>query len=88
MEILIVLKKLLYKNRYGVDGNDRKGLIGYPISRNKTLHKKKEHLRPPTIEDRVRVCKQHFKSSNSFKGNTLIVEMKRHYSNYFKGILF
>ena len=83
-------KALLYKNRYGVDGvMIGRASIGYPWIFQEIKHyiKNKEHLRPPTIEDRVRVCKQHLKHSIQWKGNTLgIVEMKRHYSNYFKGI--
>ncbi|MBT6809131.1 MAG: tRNA dihydrouridine synthase DusB, partial [Flavobacteriales bacterium] len=36
---------------------------------------------------RVESCKQHLKHSIEWKGSILgIVEMKRHYSNYFKGI--
>ena len=39
------------------------------------------------IADRVNACKQHLKHSIEWKGKILgIAEMKRHYSNYFKGI--
>ena len=41
----------------------------------------------PSIKDRVDVCKQHLKHSIEWKGEVLgIAEMKRHYTNYFKGI--
>ena len=42
---------------------------------------------PPTISQRVDVCKRHFEFGIKWKGDVLgIVEMRRHYSNYFKGI--
>jgi tRNA-dihydrouridine synthase B len=46
-----------------------------------------EHLAPPTIEDRIAVCRQHLDFGIRWKGTHCgIVEMRRHYSNYFKGI--
>ena len=46
-----------------------------------------EHLPPPTIEQRVAVCKKHFDESIKWKGEHLgIVEMRKHYGNYFRGI--
>ena len=63
--------------------------IGYPWIFNEIKHylKTGEHLKPPTIYERVAVCKQHLKHSIQWKGEILgIAEMKRHYSNYFKGI--
>ena len=39
------------------------------------------------IQSRVLVCKKHLKHSIQWKGEILgIAEMKRHYTNYFKGI--
>ena len=39
------------------------------------------------MTERVEACKQHLKHSIEWKGNILgIAEMKRHYTNYFKGI--
>jgi tRNA-dihydrouridine synthase len=41
----------------------------------------------PSIEERVKVVKEHLDFSISWKGDRLgIVEMRRHYANYFKGI--
>ena len=41
----------------------------------------------PTIEERVQVCRIHLKKSIEWKGNKLgIFEMRKHYSNYFKGV--
>ena len=42
---------------------------------------------PPTIHDRIRVCKEHLDFSIRWKNERLgIVEMRRHYTNYFKGL--
>ena len=63
--------------------------IGYPwiFSEIKHYLKTGEILNPPTINQRVEVCKRHFDFSIKWKGDvTGIVEMRRHYSNYFKGI--
>lgn len=78
------------KNKYGVDGvMIGRAAIGYPWIFNEIKHflKAGEHLAPPTIADRVIACKQHLKHSIEWKGQILgIAEMKRHYTNYFKGI--
>ena len=83
-------KALQVKNKYGVDGVMLgRAAIGYPWIFNEIKHflKTGEHLKKPTIKERVVVCKQHLNHSIQWKGEILgIVEMKRHYSNYFKGI--
>ena len=83
-------KALEYKNRYGVDGiMIGRASIGYPWIFNEVRHfmKTGELLTPPTIADRVDAAKQHLDMSVRWKGELLgIAEMKRHYSNYFKGI--
>ena len=44
-------------------------------------------MAPPTIKERVNVAREHLNMSVEWKGEILgINEMKRHYSNYFKGI--
>ena len=46
-----------------------------------------EKLAPPTIYDRVEAAKTHLKESIRWKGLTLgILEMRRHYTNYFRGL--
>lgn len=46
-----------------------------------------EYLPEPTISERVEVCRTHFEKSILWKGEkTGVFEMRRHYSNYFKGI--
>ena len=41
----------------------------------------------PSLEERVKVVKEHLDFSIRWKGERVgIVEMRRHYANYFKGI--
>ena len=43
-------------------------------------------MAPPTIDERVDTCLKHLDFSIRWKGPSLgNVEMRRHYSNYFKG---
>tara|TARA_B110000444_G_scaffold67596_1_gene63584 strand:- start:113 stop:1102 length:990 start_codon:yes stop_codon:yes gene_type:complete len=83
-------KAKLMKDRYGVDGvMIGRAAIGNPWIFNEIKHyfKTGEHLALPNIADRVIACKQHLKHSIEWKGEILgIAEMKRHYTNYFKGI--
>jgi nifR3 family TIM-barrel protein len=79
-----------YKNKYGVDGiMVGRASIGYPWIFREIKHyfKTQELLPPPTIAERVAACKSHFEFSLRWKGDKLgILEMRRHYTNYFKGI--
>ena len=83
-------KALQYKNEYGVDGiMIGRAAIGYPWIFNEIKHylKTGKHLSPPTIHDRVEAAKIHLKESIRWKGLTLgILEMRRHYTNYFRGL--
>ncbi|MCD6068187.1 MAG: tRNA dihydrouridine synthase DusB [Bacteroidetes bacterium] len=83
-------KALEMKNRYGVDGiMIGRATIGNPWFFNEVKHffKTGEKLAPPTIEQKVEVCKTHLLKSCEWKGEKLgVVEMRRHYTNYFKGI--
>ena len=83
-------KALEYRNRFGVDGiMIGRASIGYPWVFNEIKHffKTGTHLAPPTISDRVDAAMSHFEMSVKWKGDRLgIVEMRRHYTNYFKGI--
>ena len=78
------------KDKYGIDGiMIGRAAIGYPWIFNEIKHYLKTgiHLSKPNINDRVIACKQHLKHSIEWKGETLgLAEMKRHYTNYFKGI--
>lgn len=83
-------KAVQYKNMYGVDGiMIGRASIGYPWIFNEIKHfmKTGEHLPKPGIQERVEATRQHLMSSVKWKGETLgILEMKRHYTNYFKGV--
>lgn len=82
-------KALEYKNRYGVDGvMIGRAAIGSPWIFNEVKHfvKTGEILPLPTIEERIKVCKEHLLFSMKWKGEKLgILEMRRHYANYLKG---
>lgn len=83
-------KAVAYKDRYGVDGvMIGRASIGYPWIFNEIKHfvKTGEHLQKPTVKDRVDAARQHLLSSVKWKGEVLgVLEMKRHYTNYFKGM--
>jgi tRNA-dihydrouridine synthase B len=83
-------KAVEYKNRYGVDGiMIGRATIGYPWFFNEVKHfiATGEHLPVPSIKDRVEIAREHLIMSIDWKGQNLgIAEMKRHYTNYFRGI--
>ena len=83
-------KALEYKNKYGVDGiMIGRAAIGYPWIFNEIKHYMAtgEHLPKPTMSDRVEAAKNHLTWAMEWKGERLgIVETRRHYTNYFKGI--
>ena len=83
-------KALEYKNKFGVNGiMIGRASIGNPWVFNEIKHfmKTGEHLAPPTISDRVEAAKEHLRRSLEWKGERLgVVEMRRHYANYFRGI--
>jgi tRNA-dihydrouridine synthase len=78
------------KNRYGVDGvMIGSASIGYPWIFNEIKHYMKtgQQLPKPTMADRLTVCKMHLLKSIEWKGEKLgIIEMRRHYTNYFRGL--
>ncbi|HLT64934.1 MAG TPA: tRNA dihydrouridine synthase DusB [Flavobacterium sp.] len=79
-----------YKERFGLDGMMiGRAAIGYPWIFNEIKHylATGEFLAPPTMSDRLEAAKNHLIWSMEWKGERLgIVEMRRHYTNYFKGI--
>jgi nifR3 family TIM-barrel protein len=83
-------KALEYKNRYGVDGvMIGRAAIGYPWIFQEIKHyiKHGERPLPPDMNERVRATKKHLEFSIRWKGDKLgVFEMRRHYTNYFKGI--
>jgi tRNA-dihydrouridine synthase B len=83
-------KALEYKNRYGVDGiMIGRAAIGYPWVFNEIKHflRTGEILPPPTLVERLQVTRHHLDFSIRWKGEKLgIFEMRRHYTNYFRGL--
>jgi nifR3 family TIM-barrel protein len=83
-------KALEYRERYGVDGiMIGRAAIGAPWFFREVKHffATGERLPPPTMAERVEAAREHFERSCAWKGDRLgVVEMRRHYANYFKGI--
>lgn len=83
-------KALEYKNKYGLDGMMiGRAAIGYPWIFDEIKHyfKTGELLLPPDMEARIQAAQNHLTWSMEWKGERVgIVEMRRHYTNYFKGI--
>ncbi len=79
-----------YKERYGVDGiMIGRAAIGYPWIFREIKHylATGEILPAPTLEERIVVCKKHLERSLLWKGPVVgIHEMRRHYTNYLKGL--
>lgn len=83
------VKAKKFKLRYGVDGI----MIGRASIGNPWIFKEIKHYLasgevpdPPGIAERVRVVRQHLMHSIRWKGEQLgVLEMRRHYGNYFKG---
>jgi tRNA-dihydrouridine synthase B len=83
-------KALEYKNKYNVDGMMiGRASIGYPWIFNEIKHflATGEKLAAPGLEERIAVAKKHLDFSVQWKGPKLgILEMRRHYTNYFRGM--
>ena len=83
-------KALEYKNKFGLDGMMiGRAAIGYPWIFNEIKHyfKTGQHLAQPNMADRIEAARNHLTWSMDWKGERVgIVEMRRHYTNYFKGV--
>lgn len=83
-------KAVEYKNRYGVDGiMIGRASIGNPwiFKQIKAYVENGEIIDPPSLEERIIAVKQHLKHSLEWKGEKLgVLEMRRHYTNYFRGL--
>tara|TARA_R110002012_G_scaffold321684_1_gene550679 strand:- start:51703 stop:52638 length:936 start_codon:yes stop_codon:yes gene_type:complete len=79
-----------YKSKYNVDGMMiGRASIGYPWIFNEIKHflATGEKLAAPGLEERIAVAKKHLDFSVEWKGEKLgILEMRRHYTNYFRGM--
>ncbi|MEY3843178.1 MAG: hypothetical protein RIR80_750 [Bacteroidota bacterium] len=83
-------KAMLWMKEYEVDGvMIGRAAIGNPwIFREiKHYYQTGEFLAPPTLAERVATCRTHLLKSIEWKGEkTGIFEMRRHYTNYFRGL--
>ena len=83
-------KALEYRQKYDCDGiMIGRGAIGYPWIFNEIKHffETGEKLPAPTITQRLEAVRQHAEWSTEWKGERLgLIEMRQHYSNYFRGI--
>jgi tRNA-dihydrouridine synthase B len=83
-------KALEMKNRFGIDGI----MIGRAVIGNPTIFRSIKHylntselLPEPTVKERVGLCRKHLQDSIAWKGEHVgIVEMRKHYSGYFRGL--
>ena len=77
-------------NRYGVDGV----MVGRASFGHPWIFKEMRHfidtgelLPPMSVKDKVALAKEHFQKSIEFKGERAgLLEMRRHFSCYFKGL--
>ena len=78
------------RDEYGLDGAMiGRASIGNPWFFDQVKHffKTGEHMPTPTILQRVEAARRHLQMSIDWKGETLgVLETRRHYTNYFKGI--
>ncbi|MCO6484452.1 MAG: tRNA dihydrouridine synthase DusB [Saprospiraceae bacterium] len=83
-------KAVEYRQRYGVDGiMIGRASIGYPWIFQEIKHfmRTGEILPPPEVPDRLAAARRHLARSLEWKGPKLgVLEMRRHYTNYFKGL--
>jgi nifR3 family TIM-barrel protein len=83
-------KAVEYRGRYGVDGiMIGRATIGHPFIFNEIKHfmATGEHRPPPSVADRVEAAREHLRASLVWKGPWEgVVEMRRHYGNYLKGL--
>ena len=83
-------KAAAYRQRYGVDGiMIGRASIGYPWIFREIKHyfATGEILPPPTLDERVDAAAEHLRRSLEWKGPKLgVLEMRRHYTNYFRGL--
>jgi tRNA-dihydrouridine synthase B len=83
-------KAMEYRQRYGVDGiMIGRASIGYPWIFREIKHyfETGELLALPSIHERVDAAREHLRRSIEWKGPKLgVAEMRRHYTNYFRGM--
>ena len=89
-DINSALKAKEYKEKYNVDGiMIGRAAIGNPWIFNeiKNYIKNNHQITPPSLSDRIETVKKHLDFSIQWKGEKLgLIEMRRHYTNYFRGM--
>lgn len=82
-------KALEYRQKYGVDGiMIGRASIGHPWIFEEIKHyfATGQKLSPPSLRQRIEACETHLLKSIEWKGEKRgIFEMRRHYTNYFRG---
>ena len=83
-------KALVMREKYKVDGiMIGRAAIGNPwiFKECRQLFDNKDDFKTPTIKERIEICKKHLSLSLENKGDfTGLLEMRKHYKAYFKGI--
>ena len=83
-------KAQLMRDEYGLDGAMiGRACIGNPwfFNQVKEFFNTGKHMKNPSVLERIHVARRHLEMSIKWKGERLgILETRRHYSNYFKGI--
>ncbi len=83
-------KALEMKNKFGLDGAMiGRASIGNPwfFNQVKEYIKTRKHIEKPTLSQRIMTAKRHLEMAVNWKGEKLgVLETRRHYSNYFRGI--
>ena len=83
-------KALEMKNKFGLDGAMiGRASIGNPwfFNQVKEYINTRKHIEKPTLSQRIMTAKRHLEMAVSWKGEKLgVLETRRHYSNYFRGI--
>jgi len=83
-------KAMEMRDTYGLDGAMiGRATIGNPwfFKQIKHFFETGNHLAPPTMAERIEAARRHLQMSIDWKGERLgVVETRRHYTNYFKGI--
>ena len=83
-------KAVEMRDKFGLDGAMiGRASIGNPWFFNQVKHffKTNKHLPPPTLIERIEMAEKHLKMAIDWKGEKLgVLETRRHYSSYFKGI--
>jgi tRNA-dihydrouridine synthase B len=83
-------KAKIMRDQYGLDGAMiGRASIGNPWFFNQVKYflKNNNFMHPPSMQERINAARRHLQMSIDWKGEVLgVLETRRHYTNYFKGI--